>query len=161
MSTDSYIHKALPGQPGGPLLLVLHGTGGDENQLVALGRELLPGAAIVSPRGDVSEHGAARFFRRTGEGVYDMADLARGTGKMAGLRQGAGRGGKAVAARRSRLLERRQHPGVGDVRRARPVRRRRADASADPVRARGEGRPRRAAHPDHRRTARPDLSAQT
>ena len=39
-------------------------------------RELLPGAAIVAPRGDVSEHGAARFFRRTGEGVYDMADLA-------------------------------------------------------------------------------------
>lgn len=83
MTTHSYIHKALPGSPGGPLLLLFHGTGGDENQLVSLGRDLLPGAAIVSPRGDVAEHGAARFFRRTGEGVYDMADLARATRKMA------------------------------------------------------------------------------
>ena len=46
---------------------------------------MLPGAAIVSPRGDVSEHGAARFFRRTGEGVYDMDDLAVRTAKDGGL----------------------------------------------------------------------------
>ena len=85
MSKDAYIHKLLPGSPGGPLLFVFHGTGGDENQLVSLGRELLPSATIVSPRGDVSEHGAGRFFRRTGEGVYDMDDLARATGKMAGF----------------------------------------------------------------------------
>ncbi|TGQ67485.1 alpha/beta hydrolase [Mesorhizobium sp. M00.F.Ca.ET.186.01.1.1] len=83
MSTDSYIHKVLPGSPGSPLLFVFHGTGGDESQLVSLGRDLVPQATIVSPRGDVSEHGAARFFRRTGEGVYDMDDLARATGKMA------------------------------------------------------------------------------
>ncbi len=83
MTTESYIHRALPGSPGGPLVFVFHGTGGDENQLVALARDIVPGAAIVSPRGDVSEHGASRFFRRTGEGVYDMADLARGTAKMA------------------------------------------------------------------------------
>jgi phospholipase/carboxylesterase len=85
MSRDSYIHAALPGTPGGPLLFAFHGTGGDESQLVGLGRELLPGATIVSPRGDVSEFGAARFFRRAGEGVYDMADLARATDKMAGF----------------------------------------------------------------------------
>jgi len=85
MSTDSYIHKVLPGAPGGPLLFVFHGTGGDENQLPSLGRDLVPGASIVSPRGDVTEFGAARFFRRTGEGVYDMADLARATAKMAGF----------------------------------------------------------------------------
>ena len=85
MSKDAYIHKLLPGSPGSPLLFVFHGTGGDENQLVSLGRELLPSATIVSPRGDVSEHGAGRFFRRTGEGVYDMDDLARATGKMAGF----------------------------------------------------------------------------
>ena len=85
MSKDAYIHKALPGSPGGPLLFVFHGTGGDENQLLSLGRDLAPQATIVSPRGDVSEHGAARFFRRTGEGVYDMDDLARATGKMAGF----------------------------------------------------------------------------
>lgn len=85
MSKDAYTHKVLPGSPGGPLLFVFHGTGGDENQLLSLGRELMPAATIVSPRGDVSEQGAARFFRRTGEGVYDMDDLARGTAKMAGF----------------------------------------------------------------------------
>ena len=85
MTTDAYIHKALPGSPGGPLLFVFHGTGAGENQLVSLGRDLLADATVISPRGDVSEHGAARFFRRTGEGVYDMADLARATQKMAGF----------------------------------------------------------------------------
>ncbi|TPJ39453.1 alpha/beta hydrolase [Mesorhizobium sp. B2-7-1] len=85
MSKDAYIHKMLPGSPGSPLLFVFHGTGADENQLLTFGRELLPGATIISPRGDVSEHGAARFFRRTGEGVYDMDDLARATAKMAGF----------------------------------------------------------------------------
>ncbi|MBZ9806307.1 MULTISPECIES: alpha/beta hydrolase [unclassified Mesorhizobium] len=85
MSTDSYIHKVLPGSPGGPLLFVFHGTGGDEGQLVSLGRDLAPQATVISPRGDVSEQGAARFFRRTGEGVYDMQDLARATRKMDGF----------------------------------------------------------------------------
>lgn len=85
MSKDGYIHKVLPGSPGGPVLFVFHGTGADETQLVSLGRDLVPGAAIVAPRGDVSEHGAARFFRRTGEGVYDMDDLARATAKMGGF----------------------------------------------------------------------------
>ncbi|TIQ26963.1 MAG: alpha/beta hydrolase [Mesorhizobium sp.] len=85
MSKDAYIHKVLPGSPGSPLLFVFHGTGADENQLLSFGQELAPSATIVSPRGDVSEHGAARFFRRTGEGVYDMADLARATAKMAGF----------------------------------------------------------------------------
>lgn len=85
MTTDAYTYKALPGSPGGPLLFVLHGTGADENQLVSLGRDLLANATVISPRGDVSEQGAARFFRRTGEGVYDMADLARATEKMVGF----------------------------------------------------------------------------
>lgn len=85
MPRDSYIHAALPGSPGGPLLLLFHGTGGDERQFVALGQELVPGAAIIAPRGDVSEFGAARFFRRTGEGVYDIDDLAIRTQKMAGF----------------------------------------------------------------------------
>lgn len=85
MSKDAYIHKVLPGSPGSPLLFVFHGTGADENQLLSFGRELVPSATIVSPRGDVSEHGAARFFRRTGEGVYDMDDLARATTRMAGF----------------------------------------------------------------------------
>ncbi|WP_026615045.1 alpha/beta hydrolase [Ensifer aridi] len=82
MVDHGYVHKLRAGKPGSPILFVLHGTGGDENQFFGFGAQLLPEATIVSPRGDVSEHGAARFFRRTGEGVYDMADLARATQKM-------------------------------------------------------------------------------
>ncbi len=84
MSVNNYhhrIHKAA--EPGHPLFFVFHGTGGDENQFFDFGRRLIPDATITSPRGDVSEHGAARFFRRTGEGVYDMDDLARRTDTMA------------------------------------------------------------------------------
>lgn len=85
MTIDSYIHRTAGGAPDGPLLFVFHGTGADENQFLGLGGELLPGATVIAPRGDVSEHGAARYFRRTGEGVYDMTDLARATDKMAGF----------------------------------------------------------------------------
>jgi phospholipase/carboxylesterase len=83
MDTTGYFHNRIDGQPGAPVLFLFHGTGGDENQLLDLGAKLMPGATLVSPRGDVSEHGAARFFRRTGEGVYDMEDLARAVAKMA------------------------------------------------------------------------------
>jgi phospholipase/carboxylesterase len=82
MSHDSYVHRVRPGAPGAPILFVFHGTGGDENQFFDFGSRLLPGATVVSPRGDVSEHGAARFFRRTAEGVYDLDDLARATERM-------------------------------------------------------------------------------
>jgi phospholipase/carboxylesterase len=82
MSSNSYVHRVRPGAPGSPILFVLHGTGGDENQFFDFGSRLLPGATIVSPRGDVSEHGAARFFRRTAEGIYDLDDLARATERM-------------------------------------------------------------------------------
>jgi phospholipase/carboxylesterase len=82
MSNDSYVHRVRPGAPGSPILFVLHGTGGDENQFFDFGSRLLPGATIISPRGDVSEHGAARFFRRTAEGIYDLDDLARATARM-------------------------------------------------------------------------------
>lgn len=83
--SHGYVHRVRPGAPGKPLLVVLHGTGGDENQFFRFGSELMPEATILSPRGDVNEFGAARFFRRTGEGVYDMADLARATEKLAGF----------------------------------------------------------------------------
>lgn len=79
MSKDSYIHKARDGAPGQPAFFVFHGTGGDENQFFDFGARLLPNATVISPRGDVAEFGAARFFRRTAEGVYDMADLDRAT----------------------------------------------------------------------------------
>ncbi|CAN7650372.1 alpha/beta hydrolase [Pararhizobium sp. LjRoot255] len=83
MTDYGYVHRLKAGAPGNPIFFVFHGTGGDERQFFEFGGDLLPDATIVSPRGDVSEHGAARFFRRTGEGVYDMADLARATDKMA------------------------------------------------------------------------------
>ncbi|WP_332305352.1 alpha/beta hydrolase [Rhizobium sp. GR12] len=83
MNKDTYFHKSRPGVAGAPLFVVLHGTGGDENQFFDFGARLLPQATVLSPQGDVSEHGAARFFRRTGEGVYDMVDLHRATVKMA------------------------------------------------------------------------------
>ena len=80
--SESYFYHAEGRAEGKPLAFVFHGTGGTENQFVPLVRELLPGAAIVAPRGDVSEQGALRFFRRTGEGVYDMDDLAARTARM-------------------------------------------------------------------------------
>ncbi|MGV1755717.1 alpha/beta hydrolase [Rhizobium sp. P44RR-XXIV] len=83
MMDTNYVHRLKAGAPGKPIFFTFHGTGGDENQFFDFAARLLPEATIVSPRGDVSEHGAARFFRRTGEGVYDMADLARATDKMA------------------------------------------------------------------------------
>ncbi|MET3647736.1 alpha/beta hydrolase [Phyllobacterium ifriqiyense] len=84
MSADIYQNRThLAAMQGQPLLFVFHGTGGDENQFFDFGRQLLPDAGIISPRGNVSEHGALRFFRRTGEGVYDMEDLALRTDAMA------------------------------------------------------------------------------
>jgi len=85
MSLDAYHALTRAPDPGAPLIFAFHGTGGGEDQLFALARQLVPGAGVVAPRGDVSERGAARFFRRTGEGVYDMADLARARAKMAGF----------------------------------------------------------------------------
>jgi phospholipase/carboxylesterase len=85
ITKHGYVHRLRAGAPGKPILFVLHGTGGDENQFFDFGKNLIPEATVVSPRGDVSEYGAARFFKRTGEGVYDMADLARATEKFAGF----------------------------------------------------------------------------
>ncbi len=75
-----FIHKHVPGS-GSPLtLLLLHGTGGDENDLIPIGRAVAPGAAMISPRGKVSENGAARFFRRLAPGIFDEDDIrARAT----------------------------------------------------------------------------------
>jgi phospholipase/carboxylesterase len=78
----TYHTAEVAASKGAPLLLLLHGTGGDETDLIDIGRSLMPEAHIVSPRGDVSEDGALRFFRRTGMGVYDMDDLARATAKL-------------------------------------------------------------------------------
>jgi len=83
MSTNLYQGLSTAPEAGKPLVFAFHGTGGDERQFFGLAQALVPGGGVVSPRGDVSEMGAARFFRRTGEGVYDMADLSARTEKMA------------------------------------------------------------------------------
>ncbi len=78
----SYAYAEVAAQKGAPLLFLFHGTGGDETDLIGLGRQLMPQAHLISPRGDVLEGGAPRFFKRLGMGIYDMADLARATTKM-------------------------------------------------------------------------------
>jgi phospholipase/carboxylesterase len=85
MSADlGFVHRYLPGEDEtGPTILLLHGTGGNEEDLVELGEALAPGAAILSPRGKVSEQGAARFFRRLAEGVFDHEDLLFRTHELA------------------------------------------------------------------------------
>lgn len=81
--TLSFLHRFEPGEAGLPPLLLLHGTGGDEADLLPLGRAVAPGAPLLSPRGQVSENGAPRFFRRLAEGVFDEADLRRRTDGLA------------------------------------------------------------------------------
>lgn len=79
----TYHAKRTSGAAGAPLFLTFHGTGGSETQFHSFAEQMIPGAHVTSPRGDVSEHGAARYFKRTGEGVYDMDDLALRTRAMA------------------------------------------------------------------------------
>jgi predicted esterase len=66
-----------------PTLLLLHGTGGNENDLLDLGRELAPQANLLSPRGKVLEGTMPRFFRRLAEGVFDLEDLQFRTHELA------------------------------------------------------------------------------
>jgi phospholipase/carboxylesterase len=83
---DTYDFIDLPGaSPDAPAFFLFHGTGGDEHQFTDLAAELKPGARRIGVRGDVSEGGALRYFKRVGEGRYDMADLARATKKLAGF----------------------------------------------------------------------------
>ena len=89
-----FVHRYIPPSrgselAGGVTLLLLHGTGGDEDNLIALGRMLLPGAALLSPRGKVNEGGALRFFRRIREGVFDQEDLKLRTEELGKFVDGA------------------------------------------------------------------------
>ena len=84
MTDLGFVHRFVPGSTGNlQALLLLHGTGGDENDLIPLGSELLPGAALLSLRGKVLENGMPRYFRRLSEGVFDLDDLARRTEELA------------------------------------------------------------------------------
>jgi phospholipase/carboxylesterase len=84
MAQLSYVHRFEPGEAlAATPLLLLHGTGGDENDLLPVGRMVAPGAALLSPRGDVLERGMPRFFRRFAEGVFDQDDVRRRAGALA------------------------------------------------------------------------------
>ena len=77
-----FIHEFVPGISERTLLL-LHGTGGNEHDLIPLGRELDSNAALLSPRGKILENGMPRFFRRLAEGVFDLEDLKQRTNELA------------------------------------------------------------------------------
>lgn len=85
-TVQDFAHRYEPAAtPEAPTLLLLHGTGGDEYDLLELGRALDPQAALLSPRGQVSEYGANRWFRRHAEGVFDLEDLRVRTDQLAGF----------------------------------------------------------------------------
>jgi phospholipase/carboxylesterase len=77
-----FIHEFVPGTSHRTLLL-LHGTGGNERDLIPLGRDLDPNAFLLSPRGKILENGMPRFFRRLAEGVFDLEDLKTRTNELA------------------------------------------------------------------------------
>lgn len=86
-----FVHRFVPAQDeSAPTLLLLHGTGGDENDLLPVGRMLDERAAFLSPRGKVLEHGMPRFFRRLAEGVFDEEDLVNRTHELAEFVEAAG-----------------------------------------------------------------------
>ena len=81
-----FVHRFEPASDQSavlPVLLLLHGTGGDENDLIDLGHMLAPGSALLSPRGKVLENGMPRFFRRLAEGIFDLEDLKVRTDELA------------------------------------------------------------------------------
>jgi phospholipase/carboxylesterase len=96
----SHIHRFEPGSPPERPLLLLHGTGGNEDDLVPLARMIAPQAALLSARGKVLENGMPRFFRRLAEGVFDFADVERRAHELADFVIAAGkhyRAGRPVA----------------------------------------------------------------
>jgi phospholipase/carboxylesterase len=83
-TTDlGFVHRFVPGADASqPTLLLLHGTGGNEDDLLPLGQAIARGAALLSPRGQILENGMPRFFRRIAEGVFDQQDLKLRTGQL-------------------------------------------------------------------------------
>jgi phospholipase/carboxylesterase len=88
---DLHVHRWEPAaEAGAPTLLLLHGTGGDESDLIPLARMIAPVASLLSVRGNVLEQGMPRFFRRLREGVFDQEDLRRRTIELADFVEAAG-----------------------------------------------------------------------
>jgi predicted esterase len=80
---ETFAHRFVKGSNGVDTILLLHGTGGNEDDLLSLGRDLAPKANLLSPRGKVLEQGMPRFFRRIRPGVFDLEDLRLRTGELA------------------------------------------------------------------------------
>lgn len=82
-----FIHKFIPSEQHStkdtPTLVLLHGTGGNEDDLIPLGQFLAPEANLLGIRGNVLEGGMSRFFRRLSEGVFDEEDLILRTHELA------------------------------------------------------------------------------
>ena len=97
-------YRFREGEPDAPVLLLLHGTGGSPDDLVGLGSALSPGAATLAPEGPVSENGAARWFRRLREGVFDTEDVLARADQLADF---------VLAARRAHGLDQRRMVAVG------------------------------------------------
>ena len=113
-----FIHRFVPAEESvsGETLIVLHGTGGDEHGLIGIGQAVAPGAAILSPRGNVLENGAPRFFKRLGEGIFDPKEVRSRAEELARFIRGnsqirLGRDPSLCA----RLLERSEHRIDSDV----------------------------------------------
>ena len=83
MADLSFIHRLVAGDTNRPPLLLLHGTGGDENDLIKLGQTIAPDATLLAPRGKVLEGGMPRFFRRLSEGVFDEDDVRKRADELA------------------------------------------------------------------------------
>lgn len=93
-----FIHEFVAGKSKRTLLL-LHGTGGNERDLIPLGQELDPNASLLSPRGKTLENGRPRFFRRLAEGVFDLEDLRKRTSELADFVTSAAKHYKLDSAR--------------------------------------------------------------
>lgn len=85
---DSFVHIFKKGN-GKTTFCLLHGTGGDENDLVPIARSIDPHAGVIGIRGNVSENGMNRFFRRHAEGVFDQEDIILQSGNMMAFLQKA------------------------------------------------------------------------
>ena len=85
MNDLGFIHRFVPAQetPARRVLLLLHGTGGNENDMIPMGHDIDPAAAILSLRGKVLENGMPRFFRRLAEGIFDEKDVVRRANELA------------------------------------------------------------------------------